>query len=394
MPEPSLDWLAVINLLGVVQGVFLSVVFFIVKKGNKKANHILGISLFVLAFLVFEIFLGYTGYIRYFPVLVNLEEPVAFLIGPLTFFYTLALLKTNFHFRWKWHSVHLLPALIQLLGRMPFYLQSNAYKIQDTAGSFHQPIENWIPAKKILYFPEYQFLVSFWLDVVMLISLIAYHAYSIWLIYRHAKKNHESLWNLSDRSLRWLIRTLALFSVMLVMVAFFSFTAEDDMGDIYIATSCSFIFYGLTFYLIAHLQESETTKDQKKKYERSVLDEAMTADIRQKLENCIRTDQPYLNSELTMPSLADQLNVSVHHLSQVINEQYGLNFSDFINQYRIEEMKVKLTDSRHQHIKIEQLAFDTGFNSKSTFQAVFKKFTALTPSQYKKKYIQSDVKST
>jgi AraC-like DNA-binding protein len=123
-----------------------------------------------------------------------------------------------------------------------------------------------------------------------------------------------------------------------------------------------------------------------------VLDRAMIADIQRKLENFIHTEKPYLNSELTMPLLADQLKVSMHHLSQVINEQYGLNFSDFINQYRIEEMKTKLTDTRYHHFKIEQIAFDTGFNSKSTFQAAFKKFTGRTPSEYRKHYNGSGVK--
>ena len=393
MPEPSLDWLAVINLVGVAQGLFLSVVFFTVKRGNQTANHLLGLLLLVLAFIVFEIFLGYTGYIQYVPVLVNLEEPVAFLIGPLTYFYTLALLKPDFRFRWKKHGVHLIPCLFQFIGRMPFYLQSNAYKLQDTAYSFHQPVAQWIPAEKILYFPEYPFLVSFWLDVVILTFIISYQVYSFWLIQQHVKKHQESLWNASDLSLRWLIRILALFSVFLLIVAFFSLTSEDDTGDIYIASSYSFILYSLSFYLITHLQASVAEKDQRKKYERSVLDRAMTADIKQKLENCIYTEKPYLNSELTMPLLAEQLKVSVHHLSQVINEQYGLNFSDFINQYRIEEMKIRLTNTRYHHLKIEQIAFDTGFNSKSTFQAAFKKFTGRTPSEYRKHYNGASVKS-
>jgi AraC-like DNA-binding protein len=70
-----------------------------------------------------------------------------------------------------------------------------------------------------------------------------------------------------------------------------------------------------------------------------------------------------------------------------------MNFSDFINQHRIEEMKIRLTDNRYHHFKIEQIAFDTGFNSKSTFQAAFKKFTGLTPSEYRKRYNGSGVKS-
>jgi AraC-like DNA-binding protein len=384
MPEPSLDWLAVINLLGVAQGLFLAMIFFTVKKGNRTANRFLGLVLLVLAFLVFEIFLGYTGYIQYLPILVNLEEPVVFLIGPLTYFYTLALLYPDFRFRWKWHGLHLIPFFFQSITRMPFFLQSNSFKVQDTAWSFHQLVGSRIPAEKIWYFPEHEFLVSFWLDVVITLSLFSYLTYSIWLIYRYAQRHHASFWNFEDQTLRWLTRLLMLFLVLVCLVAFFSFAMEDDLGDIYIASACSFIFYGISFYLISHLQDAEVGKKPKKKYERSVLDTEMTQEIRQKLEKCMHNNKPYLNSELTMPMLADQLKVSHHHLSQVINEQYGLNFSDFINQYRIEEMKSRLADPTYHHIKIEQIAFDTGFNSKSTFQAAFKKFTGTTPSAYRK----------
>ncbi len=393
MPEPSLDWLAILNLLGIVQGLFLSVVFFTIKKGNQTANHLLAVLLLVFAFVVLEIFLGYTGFIQYVPLLVNLEEPVVFLIGPLTYFYALSLLRPNFRFHWKKHWIHLVPSFLQLIFRIPFFLQSNAYKLQDTAWSFHQ-LEKWeIPAKEIWYFPEYNFLVGFWLDVVTFTIIISYHAYVIWLIHQHVKKRQESLWNVSDRSLRLLVRILAFFSAFLLVAVLFSFTSEDDTGDIYIALSCSFVFYNLSFYLMTHWQEPMAERGQKKKYERSVLDEGLTQDIQQKLENCIHTTKPYLNSELTLPQLADQLKVSVHHLSQVINEQYGLNFSDFINQHRTEEMKTRLIDNRYQHFKIEQIAFDTGFNSKSTFQAAFKKFTGLTPSEYRKQYNAPGVKS-
>lgn len=384
MPEPTLDWLAVINLLGVAQGLFLAVIFFTVKKGNRIANRFLGLALLVLAFIVLEIFLGYTGHIQYLPVLVNLEEPAAFLIGPLIFFYTLALLHPDFRFRWKWHSLHFIPFFFQGITRMPFFLQSNAFKIRDTAMSFHQPVEGWIPADKIWYFPEHEFLVSFWLDVAINLSLFSYLAYSIWLIYRHTQRQQESIWNFKDLTLRWLSRLLMLFLLVICLVAFFSFTSDDDTGDIYIASGCSFIFYGISFYLISHLQAFGTEKQPKKRYERSVLDAEMADDIRQKLERCIHIGKPYLNTELTMPLLAEQLKISPHHLSQVINEQYRLNFSDFINQHRIEEMKSRLSDPAYHHIKIEQIAFDTGFNSKSTFQAAFKKFTGTTPSTYRK----------
>lgn len=389
MPAPFLDWLAVVNAMGVVQGLFLAVIFFTIHRGNRLANRLLGFLLLSMAFLVLEIILGYTGYIRYVPALVNLEEPVGFLVGPLSYFYTLALIRPDFRLRWRRGWYHFIPFLAQAVGRLPFYLQSDVYKLQDTAGAFHQPLAKWMPAKPILWFPEHQFLVSTWLDIVTFFFITAYLGYSFRLIHRYTRQRGQSFWSPSDASLRWLTRIMALFSGFLVLATFFSFTSEDDLGDIKIATGCSLIFYSISFYLVSHLQEpvaaAGSPEALRKKYEKSALDADLANDIRQKLERYVETEKPYLNSELSMPLLAEELKVSLHHLSQVINGQLGQNFSDFINRYRIEEMKRRLTAPSYSHLKIEEIAFDTGFNSKSTFQAAFKKFTGMTPSEYRKK---------
>jgi AraC-like DNA-binding protein len=76
--------------------------------------------------------------------------------------------------------------------------------------------------------------------------------------------------------------------------------------------------------------------------------------------------------------------MSTHHLSQLINEGLNQNFFDFVNSYRIEEIKKQLHDPKLSHIKIEEIAFQNGFNSKSAFNTAFKKFTQTTPSQFRK----------
>ncbi len=386
MLQPTIDWLAALNLLGVAQGVFLAIIFCTLTQGPILANRILGALLAATAFIVLEVFLGYTGYIRYVPALVNVEEPFGFLIGPLTFLYTLALTQAQFRFNWKKFGWHFLPFGLQALGRLPFYLQSSHYKLQDTAGSFHQPVHGWLPARKILWYPEYNFLVSTWLDVATFGSMLVYYVLSFYLIKRYTQQKKESLWSPKEPSLRWLTRTLLLFAVFLLLAIFFSFTSDDDLGDIYIATGCSVIYYTLTFYLISHLQQPVTLSDgQRKKYEKSSLDEEMTHDIKRKLTECMESGKLYLNNELTLPQLAERVRVSTHHLSRVINEQFGQNFADFVNQYRVEEIKRRLLDPQYAHLKIEEIAYQSGFSTKSTFGSAFKKFTGMTPSEYRKK---------
>jgi AraC-like DNA-binding protein len=97
----------------------------------------------------------------------------------------------------------------------------------------------------------------------------------------------------------------------------------------------------------------------------------------------MKQHKPYLNPELSLQMLANQLDIPPHYLSQVINEQLGQNFFDFINSHRIEEVKARLLDPQYTHLTILAIAFDSGFNSKSAFNSAFKNQTGLTPSQFR-----------
>ena len=82
--------------------------------------------------------------------------------------------------------------------------------------------------------------------------------------------------------------------------------------------------------------------------------------------------------------MAKEVDIPSHYLSQVINENIGLNFFDFINRQRVEDVKSKISDPRYNNFSILGIAFESGFNSKSAFNRVFKNITGITPSEYKK----------
>lgn len=92
--------------------------------------------------------------------------------------------------------------------------------------------------------------------------------------------------------------------------------------------------------------------------------------------------KPYLQPEITLKALSDELQVSSEYLSGVINADLNMSFFDFINHYRIEEFKKQCHDEKNKHLSIIGMAFNCGFNSKATFNRVFKKATGLTPSKY------------
>lgn len=93
--------------------------------------------------------------------------------------------------------------------------------------------------------------------------------------------------------------------------------------------------------------------------------------------------KPYLDDELTLQKLAEQLEVSNHNLSEVINSRLNQSYYDFVNRYRVEEFKKRLMDPANDHFNILSIAFDSGFKSKGTFNSIFKKYSGITPSEYK-----------
>lgn len=119
-------------------------------------------------------------------------------------------------------------------------------------------------------------------------------------------------------------------------------------------------------------------------YERSGLTQEQAADYHQQLLALMKEKKPYLNGELSAGELARQLTISVNHLSQILNTIQRQNFFDFVNGYRVQEVIEKMKDPKNRHLTLLAIALDSGFNSKTSFNTVFRKVTNQTPSQYAK----------
>ncbi len=106
----------------------------------------------------------------------------------------------------------------------------------------------------------------------------------------------------------------------------------------------------------------------------------------QTLRRHMETAKPYLNASLTIYQLARELSMSVQELSTLINHSLHQHFFDFVNEYRIKKATELLKDPEKQKLTILEILYEVGFNSKSSFNTVFKKFTGSTPTEYRKKY--------
>lgn len=106
--------------------------------------------------------------------------------------------------------------------------------------------------------------------------------------------------------------------------------------------------------------------------------------LAEKLKHSMEVDKLYLNQELNLKDLAENLNVYPHYITQVLSTILNQNFYDFVNSYRVEEAKLRLADPQNANLTIIAIAFDCGFNSKTAFNRAFKQKTDITPSQYKR----------
>jgi AraC-like DNA-binding protein len=120
-----------------------------------------------------------------------------------------------------------------------------------------------------------------------------------------------------------------------------------------------------------------------KKYIESRLGNDHKNQLFERLLQYMQTQRPYFNPEISLSELSNNLTIPGRILSQIINEKAGQNFFDFINRYRVEECKRLLKEKTRNEKNISEIFYSVGFNSKSTFNTSFKKFTGYTPSEYR-----------
>jgi adenylate cyclase len=124
------------------------------------------------------------------------------------------------------------------------------------------------------------------------------------------------------------------------------------------------------------------------KYKKNLLSPQEIDRYKKKLTQLMERDTPFLDSELSLRSLADQMELPPNYLSQLLNAGFEQNFAEYVNSYRLEDFKRKLSDPAFQHLTLLGLAYESGFNSKTSFNTFFKKTTGTTPAAYRKQQLK------
>lgn len=375
---PSVGIWDLVHLLGAAQGFFIAIVFLFQKRGNPIANRFLGVLLLIFSLRLLEIVAFWTKYLIVFPHFSLVSFPFSYLIGVVFYFYCKHLTTDNLKFdRRFW--LHALPFIIVIIYMLPYYMLSEEIKLRIIKYSFYSQSSgiSGIPLPRLLI------IVLQFPHALLYIGLAVRH------LSRYEKNTNASIPVNKKMQVVWLKRMALGFGSFFGLWLLYNISLM--MGIPYLKTVDRVITTAMTvfIYTIGYLtfQRPEIHFDilrrKGSKYEKSALTKEQAAEYLKKLHEIMESEAPYKNSNLKISDLAKKLDISLHHLSQIINENTGKNFFDFVNTYRVEEARKLLTDSESSNFTLLSIAYEVGFNNKTSFNKFFKKQTGITPSEFR-----------
>jgi AraC-like DNA-binding protein len=304
---------------------------------------------------------------------------ITFTYGPLMFLYVRFMTNPNRKFNWL-ALLHFIPFAVFFTVSVIFRSESLVRDLR----SFFLP-DRFI-SLRIVYG------TSFFLSITV---------YSV-LAFIEIKRHQDNLKNLISYTsgvitLNWLkVVSISFYAAYFIL---FILGGLNMIGN-YIPFDPYFVIFGFialfsfvySFYGIKQpvifgedLNDDNTNKKDTEKYVKSGLKEKQAQDFLQKLISYVEKDKPYLDRDLSIHHLSLRTGIPRHYITQILNENYNRNFFTFINEYRVKEVIERFSDPKYNNYTILAIAFDAGFNSKATFNSIFKSQTGVTPSEFREK---------
>ena len=383
--------------IGIFLCFFLAILLFS-KKSPSLSDKVLGVWLMCIGVYLLNYYLHYLGYWEKYPHLVGATHPFPLLFAPFVYLYVSVCAREDQRFHWH-DTLHFLPFALDYIAMFPFLFGYSAEEkaIIDSA-DYHSGYE--------------------WFFTLSFIAFVVVSGVYFVLAYRkindYERVIGENFGYNEGISLQWLRLLLIGFGVIFgVMMGVYvvQYLLEIEIGfDIEILFFALFIllifligFWGIRYQgifgasgagRVTNLSDKSDGSDKSggvntfeeetkaPEYRKSGLKAEEAPELHQQLLRLMQTEKPYLEPKLSLAQLAEILGVLPNHLSQIINQYEAKNFYDFVNSYRVEEFIDLAKKDTDKSFNLLGLAFEAGFNSKSSFNQVFKKFKGQTPSEF------------
>lgn len=375
-------------LILVLQGMIFVILLFVrYYKKRHLSDLFLGLILLLSCYSQICYTVGFMGWynefrttkINYF--LINIAVGIA----PLIYLYVKSITTSNFTFKKKYWW-HFSLAFLYIIYRFSIYTYDALQP------GFHET-QNGI--LKIELDEEYVQAIMGYVETPF---MLMYLAFTFQLFYSYRKKIIQYFSNTYKLELNWILSFLILFSLL-----FLYGTIQDIIGSRFMDLGyeqrwwLNLTMAIVTLYVGVKGYFTDTSKLNKLDFtfspksigipedanimeeDKSISDEDI-ATVKHLMEN----EKVYLNPELNLSDLAKMAKMSRGQLSEIINTAFEKNFNDFVNGYRVEAFKQMLKEDKHKQLSLLGIAQECGFNSKATFNRVFKKLTDLSPTEYLK----------
>lgn len=370
--------------LGIFQGLLLSWFFIKNIQNNRKANLYQGLLLLSLSLAIFEEWLNNTGYIVKVLSLTNFSESLNFVFGPLFFLYIRSSLNPEER---KKVLIHFIPFFFWLLYMVFAFIQPEEFKYNSYIETKHP---DWEYLEVLTTIPDDPAGIRKYVNQLMLIQLVSYFIAGIVTLLRKFRSLNQHLFKTDNELLAILRNTTIHFLIIIaiLIVTKIYFGMRSDIGSYLVASYISFMIYATSYQILNRSDFFDKPGSfftfPSMKYLKSSLTEGDKDVILAKLIKEMEGNIYYTNNLASLSGLAKQINESSHHVSQVINEKMNKNFFELLAFYRVEHAKKLIREDKHAKLTVEELAELVGYNSKSSFNSAFKKYSSKTPSEYRK----------
>ena len=305
-------------------------------------------------------------------------NPLLFTLGPLIYFYVKALTSIDWKFRVKFVT-HFIPAAAFYIYFLPVYLLDEQGKMQLISDAFL----------------NHKYIIPPAFYVIAVAHILSYLVFSVMRLVEHAKNIKNNFSFIERLNLSWLKYLLIVYIVLWFAFAIRVFYPSRWIWNIsaFLSLVTMYIvgYFGYNQPVIFPESMNETlsalNKEEKKKYASSSLTEKELVEYVKKLQALMIEEKIFLRNDLKIGDVAEKINLPVYYVSQVINEKLSKNFYDFVNEYRVDEVKKRFADTKYDYLTILAIGFDSGFNSKTAFYSAFKRNTGMIPSAFKKQLL-------
>lgn len=369
----SFNLLNIIFLLASLQGLLLALMFSTSPKFNRKSNLFLALLLLSISLACLKNGLYDIGVAQVYPVVAVLPLAWIGLIPFTLYYYFQYLVQPNYKFDKKEYLPLLIFAVDMTWQIGILFLFLFAPDFLETHRHHFYTLSSSIESISIVY------------CLVVIILLLRQLRYLQNELYDYYSE-------IENKSLLWLrnifIAILVLWGLWVVPFLYHSFSPNFEHHHFYpLWLGLAIIIYWLAYstYYRRDLFEIPNEAEKKPAMEKKAPElSSKTEEHYHNLLHLMEEEKLYQNPNLSMSLLAEKMELSNGYLSQIINQKEGKNFFDFVNTYRVEEVKRNLMDEKFAHYSILGIGMESGFKSKSTFNAVFKKMVGQTPSAFRK----------